>query len=567
MERNDTEREIAAFALEQSAQSARLAFVVVLIIGLIAARGLPLMAAGGWCALALATLVARNRVLARAQARVAKPGGPEQARRALDWTTLLLAAVLGSLPALALPLLTTEVRLLLTLFFCCWVAAGMSSLGVAPRLYAGYLGIILGGLALGWLRSGDMRNALTVTGGLVMYWLVLQVFSRNFCRRISEGIAIRAQNAELVRQLFVANEAKTRFIMAASHDLRQPLHAISLLGGVLARANDPRDIANAREALNAALAGLNGLFSSILDLSRIESGTVRPEFRTVAVDQLIARLDIEYRELCIDKNRRWECHAERAQARTDPVLLERILRNLLDNALKHGGQGAVRLSVAGGAEVAIVVSDTGPGIPAQERQHVFEEFYRGTGGAGTGGLGLGLSIVKRLADLLGARLEIAFTDPDAGTGARISLVLPGAATASAGTEPLPGAAAVADVAGMKILAVDDDPAVLDATRALLAQWGCPADTARGPDEVAAAVARLGHPDVALVDFRLGPGVSGLDAIAATRAAHPGMGVVVVTGESDAAVLAQLEESGFPVLKKPVDPEELRLTLALFKSVA
>lgn len=567
MEHSDTEKELAAFALEQAANAARLAFVVIIIIGLIAARGLAPLAVAGWCALALATLVMRNRVLAKALAGIARVRGSARAREALNWTTLAMAAVLASLPALAMQALSTELRLLLTLFFCCWVAAGMSSLGVTPRLYAGYLCIVLGGLAAGWLRSEDTRNALTVTGGLVMYFLVLQVFSRNFARRISEGIAIRAQNAELVRQLFVANEAKTRFIMAASHDLRQPLHAISLLGGVLSRANDPRDIANARDALNSALAGLNGLFSSILDLSRIESGTVRPEFRTVAVDQLIARLDIEYRELCIDKNRRWECHSERAQARTDPVLLERILRNLLDNALKHGGQGAVRLSVSGGEEVAIVVSDTGPGIPLQEQQHVFEEFYRGKGGAGTGGLGLGLSIVKRLADLLGARLEIAFTDPAAGTGARISLLLPGEAAASAGSEPVPGTADAADVAGMKILVVDDDPAVLDATRALLAQWGCAAATARDPEEVAAAVARLGHPDVALVDFRLGPRVSGLDAIAATRAAHPGMGVVVVTGESDAAVLAQLEESGFPVLKKPVDPEELRLTLALFKSVA
>ncbi|MET0311483.1 MAG: hybrid sensor histidine kinase/response regulator [Burkholderiaceae bacterium] len=569
MHRDDTEREVTAFALEQAAHSARLAYVVALIIGVIAARGLPWPVAGGWCALVIATLLLRNRVLARKGLAIAAADGAAAARHAFNWTTLAVAVALGLLPALAIPLLSTEVGLLLTLFLCCWVAAGMSSLGIAPRLYAGYLAIVLGGLVAGWLRSGDLRNALTLTGGLVMYWLVLQVFSRNFSRRIREGIAIRAQNAELVRQLFVANEAKTRFIMAASHDLRQPLHAISLLGGVLARATDARDMANAREALNAAVSGLNGLFSAILDLSRIESGTVRPEMRTVAVDQLIARLDTEYRELCIDKNRRWECQAERAQARTDPVLLERIVRNLLDNALKHGGQGAVRLSVSGGDEVTIVVSDTGPGIPLHDQEHVFEEFYRGENGsgAGSGGLGLGLSIVKRLADLLGARLDIGFSDPAAATGASIKLVLPAGSVAGADGGHVTGNTEAPDVSGMRILAVDDEPAVLEATRALLMQWGCTAYCARGPEEVAAAVAQLVHPDVALVDYRLGPKSFGLDAVAAARAAHPDMGVIVVTGESDAAVLAQLEESGFPVLKKPVDPEELRLTLAMFRSVA
>jgi signal transduction histidine kinase len=158
---------------------------------------------------------------------------------------------------------------------------------------------------------------------------------------------------ELVRQLSAANEAKTRFIMAASHDLRQPLHAISYLGGVLARARDPADVRNANEALTTAVEGLNKLFSAILDLSRIDSGTVRTHPMSFKVDGLVTQLDAEYRALCVASGRRWECQVEPATALSDPALLERVLRNLLDNAMKHGGSGLVRLAVFRASSVRV----------------------------------------------------------------------------------------------------------------------------------------------------------------------------------------------------------------------
>jgi CheY-like chemotaxis protein/anti-sigma regulatory factor (Ser/Thr protein kinase) len=399
-----------------------------------------------------------------------------------------------------------------------------------------------------------------------MYGLVLRSFSVGFSRRVQEGIAIRAENAELVRQLSMANEAKTRFIMAASHDLRQPLHAISLLGGVLSRAQTPEDARGARDALEAAVNGLNTLFSAILDLSRLESGTVRVNAVPFELDLLIARLDAEYRALCVSAGRRWECQVERAVGLSDVALVERILRNLLDNAIKHGGQGAVRLAVAVGHDIAITVSDTGPGIPLAERDRVFEEFYRVRDGAQPG-LGLGLSIVKRLAGILGCKLAITFTNEAARTGTSITLSVPAAPPMAALPRGPLREDELPDVAGLAILVMDDEPAVLDATRSLLSQWACRVGVCRGPQEADAALQALGAaPDVALIDYRLGPDLSGLDAIAGVRERHPEMGIVVVTGESDEAVRARLAESGFPVLEKPVSPEELRLTLALFRSV-
>jgi signal transduction histidine kinase len=512
-------------------------------------------------------LLARNTVLLKAVDRLGVPTGLPAARHAFTVSSLLLAIVIGSLPALAFPALDYETRLVLTVFFCCWCSAGMASVGTAPRLYSGYLLIMLGAMSIGWIRSGAPQ-AWYVVGLLLLYGLGLRAFSFGIARRITESIAIRTENEELVRQLSQANEAKTRFIMAASHDLRQPLHAISYLGGVLARARDPEDVRNANEALTTAVEGLNKLFSAILDLSRIESGAVRTNLVAFKVDALVAQLDSEYRGLCVAAGRRWECQVESATAQSDPALLERILRNLLDNALKHGGSGVVRLAVwRGDDDVVITVSDTGPGIPAHERSRVFDEFYRVNEGAGQPGLGLGLSIVRRLVDRLGCRLEVDYTDPATERGTTMTLHVPRGIepTPAPGRLPALAPAGDEDVAGLSVLVIEDDATVLHATRALLAQWRCRVATCARASELDAVLQAFGAPDVAIVDYQLEPGVNGLDVVGRARARYPAMGVVMVTAESDSRVRDQLADSGLPVLEKPVSPRELRLTLALFKA--
>lgn len=563
MEAESNERELIGFALAQAVTAARLALVGVVIIAVVAWQGVGPVGTLAWAGLVTTCLLLRNQVLIRSVRAPVQNRGAAKARRSLQISSVLLALSLGTLPMFGLPHMPTEARFVLTLFYCCWGAAGMSSLGVLPSLYAVYLGLMLAGVAVGWLSASVSEAALAICGGLLMYWLVLCMFARGFGRRVAEGIAIRAENALLVRQLSAANEAKTRFIMTASHDLRQPLHAIGLLAGVLARARSAEDLENARAALGVALEGLHRLFSAILDLSRLDSGVLRPQVSYVAVDLLIARLDVEYRALCMERGRRWECRSERAYVQTDGALLERILRNLLDNAFKHGGQGDVCLALTVGDMVTVEVSDTGPGIPSSEMERVFDEFYRGSE-SGPGGLGLGLSIVRRLAWLLNADLRIGHTDESQSTGTRVRLALPAARPEDAmglqADTPPP------DIAGLHVLVLDDETTVLEATRALLEQWGCVVATSRSRDEAHAAARSLGTPQVALTDYRLGANATGLDALEIVRRAYPDMGIVVITGESDPTVRRQLEESGLPVLEKPVDPKELRLVLGLFCSV-
>lgn len=218
-------------------------------------------------------------------------------------------------------------------------------------------------------------------------------------------------------------------------------------------------------------------------------------------------------------------------------------------------------------EVSIAVSDTGPGIPPHERARVFDEFYRVNEGAGQPGLGLGLSIVRRLVDRLGCRLEVDFTDPGTQQGTTMTLHVPRGIepTPAPGLAPASPAAGEEDVAGLAVLVIEDDPTVLHATQALLAQWKCRVAVCGRDGELETVLEDFGPPDVAIVDYQLGPGLNGLELVARVRARYPAMGVVMVTAESDSRVRDQLAESGLPVLEKPVSPRELRLTLALFKA--
>jgi CheY-like chemotaxis protein/anti-sigma regulatory factor (Ser/Thr protein kinase) len=279
-----------------------------------------------------------------------------------------------------------------------------------------------------------------------------------------------------------------------------------------------------------------------------------------SLDALVAQLDSEYRALCLAGERRWECQVESVAVRSDPVQLERLLRNLLDNALKHGGNGAIRLSVArDGDDAVVTVADTGPGIRPEDHERVFDEFYR----SGAAGLGLGLSIVRRLVDKLGARLDLGWTDPAQRRGARITVRVPAAPLGA--SMPVMQEPAI-DLTGLAVLVLDDDPSILQATETLLRSWGCRVATCADAHELDAAVRQLGEPDVAMIDYQLRDGVLGIDVIARTQREFPAMGTLIVTGESDPARIEQLKDLGF-VLPKPLSPDALHRALAGVRSAS
>ena len=375
-----------------------------------------------------------------------------------------------------------------------------------------------------------------------------------------------AQLVQALRQLRLskdtaeaANRSKSSFLAAASHDLRQPIHALGLYMAALAESRGAeRD--SIVQRMKASLAALEVMFNALLDVSRIDAGAVVPAIRPFALAGMLRRVTEEFALAADAKGLRLslrvapsppECHAL-----SDPMLVERIVRNLLANAVRYTEAGGVLLSCRlrhpGEALWRVEVWDTGPGIAASERERVFEEFYQ-VGNPErdrAGGLGLGLAIVRRLTDLLGLGIEL---NSRVGRGTRFSIDLPATdqALPSFVFEDLRDG-----LQGMAVAVVDDDPEVRDGMAVLLAQRGCRVRTGADADEVAASLHAAGIrlPSAVIADYRLRMGRTGVDAIHALRLRYGAtLPALLVSGESSSEHLLAIQASGFECLSKPVAP--------------
>jgi CheY-like chemotaxis protein/anti-sigma regulatory factor (Ser/Thr protein kinase) len=299
---------------------------------------------------------------------------------------------------------------------------------------------------------------------------------------------------------------------------------------------------------------MDSLFATILDLSKLDSGAVHPSFAEVPLRDILDSIDLHFAPEAAAKGLVLRVLRTRAVVRSDRILLERVLRNLVSNAIKYTAAGKVLVGCRRrGERLVIGVWDTGVGIAHADLERIFDEFFQAAPAARDPGQGLGLSIAQRLARLLGSQIEVASTP---GRGSSFALAMPFVAYQSTparhhdavtGTEPL--------LAGKFILVVDDDPQVCFGTEALLRQWGCHAASAASLEAVRATLEReLRFPDAIVTDYRLGEGRTGMDVIAAVRS-YTGeqTAAVIVTGEDgiDAATL------GHPTIRKPVSAAELR----------
>ena len=369
------------------------------------------------------------------------------------------------------------------------------------------------------------------------------------------------------REAEVANRAKTKFFAAASHDLRQPLHAMGLFAEAL-RQRSQHDVEAARlvNSINDSVDALEGLFTELLDITRIESGGVEVRPVDFALGDIFRRLRLHFEPAAFDKGLALRLRGGERRAHADPLLVERILRNLLANAIRYSTDGGVLVACRRrGERLLLQVWDTGPGIAADEQRRIFEEFYQVPGAAPPGadqrkGLGLGLAIVQRLAALLGEPVQLRSTP---GHGSVFSFSLPGATSPARDAErsPAPLAPGVT-LAGKSILVVEDDAAVRAGLEVLLQGWGA---HVRSLDSFAAAMdltgapdARAQPPDLLVIDYRLEGARTGVEAIAALRTAYGArLPAIVVTGSTMTDLDAEAEREGFHVMIKPVVPARLR----------
>jgi Na+/proline symporter/signal transduction histidine kinase/CheY-like chemotaxis protein len=374
---------------------------------------------------------------------------------------------------------------------------------------------------------------------------------------------LTSTNHELARakaQADEANMSKTRFLAAASHDILQPLNAARLYATSLNERPLTPDTAQLAANVDASLEAVEDILSTLLDISRLDSGAMKPALSNFRLDDVTRQLDLEFAPLARAKGIKLTFIHAAATIRSDRRLLRRLLQNLVSNAIKYTPSGKVLVGTRRrGAAVSIEVLDTGLGIPADKQATIFEEFRRLDQGARVArGLGLGLSIVDRIARLLGHPLTLT---SQAGRGSRFAVVVP-TAPAVAAERPAATPAATGDLTGLAVIVIDNEPSILTGMQALLDGWGCQAALCADPDAALKETARRGlAPDILLVDYHLNEG-TGLEAIARLRASFGNdIPAVLITADRTLALREQAAAMDVRVLNKPLKPAALRALMS------
>jgi len=399
-------------------------------------------------------------------------------------------------------------------------------------------------------------------------------FARDYNRMLTESLRNRFEKQTLADRLAVQNEdlerariaaeqanrSKTQFFAAASHDLRQPLHAVGLFAAALAGKVHDTEGAKLVSSINDSVEALEALFNELLDMSKLDSGVIKPAIVDLPLADIFDRLRREFATEADAKGVRLIIASRWFSVTSDALLLERIMRNLISNAIRYTAAGAVTVDATAINDIVrITVRDTGIGIHASDQQRIFEEFLQlgNPGRTSRKGLGLGLSIVQRLCALLGYKITLS-SEP--GKGSTFGFEIPlassvarhdGAAASSPHTH--------ADLTGKLIVVIDDESAIVDGMLALLGGWGAEVIGSTHGDDVIDAVHAAGKmPALLIVDHRLGTDESGIEvAQRIRRELDPEIPGILVTGSITPELDKVARAANLEFLLKPVMAEKLR----------
>ncbi len=370
---------------------------------------------------------------------------------------------------------------------------------------------------------------------------------------------LEKSNAEVRAALVLVEESaqtRARVLAAASHDLRQPLHALSIYSAVLAANPAPDTLREVGQSIDQIVRSLGHLLNGLLDLSRLSVGYYTPEKRAFALDKIVNDICAEFEKLAAEKNLAIVRDLAPVRVHSDPMAAARIVRNLIDNAVKYTDSGTIRIATAReGATALLSVTDTGRGIPGELHQRVFEEFYQidNPGRDRSKGVGLGLALVQRLCELIHAQVSLASV---AGEGSRFSVrfaeVLPEP------TQPIGEFehATRLPLDHKRVYVVDDESDILKSMSSLLAAWGMAAATADSPAALEALFVRDGMPDLLIVDLRLGSSEHGGQLARRMQMVHGPFPVLVMTGETSSEALREANDQNYLLLQKPIPQEAL-----------
>lgn len=402
----------------------------------------------------------------------------------------------------------------------------------------------------------------TMTAILITVLAVTSIaFAYTYQERLLEAMRLRVRVEMQRDEISRAVDSKSRFLAAASHDLRQPLHALGLLLASLRVHAGTQRGDGIQDQAESAVHTLRGLLDSLLDISRLDAGVVQVNARAFELDYFLEKLVEEHVLPAQMKGVEVSWHRTHTIVRSDPVLLSRLLRNLLDNAVKYTESGSIEVRADVGDDVVTVhVSDTGIGIDPEDHGHIFEEFaqLRNPERDRVKGLGLGLAIVTRLGDLLDCPVRL---QSEVGRGSTFSFGLRRAMASEVETG-LPSAVsrpALDQLDGRRVLIIDDDIAVLRAMDEIMTAWGCDVSTALSGEEGHERISDGREaPELIVADFSLAGGESGIDVVAELREKlELVVPAILITGDTSAERLREAEKAGLPILHKPAQPGKLR----------
>ncbi len=443
-------------------------------------------------------------------------------------------------------------------------AGSLGAYAIYPPAYYAYITPIILSLITRLIYEG---------GGYIYTVFLLLIFlgsfvamARKHCRLYTKSIEQRFENADLLNDLAEkkeeaekANAEKTKFLASASHDLRQPMHAMHLFAEGLEHELNTEQQHELLEKLQHSMSDMGGLLNALLDMSKLDAGLVQAH--TQAIDLHILLLDLED-EFSVQAEAkgiklRLNLNHEPCYVMSDMVLLNTMLRNLLSNAIKYTEHGEVLVSYKIEDKQCILkVKDTGMGIDAQHLEQVFQPFFQAHNPERDReqGLGLGLSIVARLCTLLKHECHI---DSTVGQGSTFTLILPLA------DKPAEHATQTSKVSvhqlDANILVIDDDAAILDGMRVMLEPWGCKVFTAASMADLEQALDAKPNIDLVIADYRLPNHELGTDAIQRARGllGQPELVGIIVSGDTEEKRMKQVQDAGFMMLHKPVRPAQIR----------
>lgn len=456
------------------------------------------------------------------------------------------------------------------LTFACMLAGSLASLSAMPLAYASFsIPIMLPLIVHMYMLQQPLYQWMAF--GATVYLIATFIFCLNIYRVIVRSLSLQYENTDLIADLQEqksladkANQDKSRFLASASHDLRQPLHAVSLLTDVLSEklngTEQEKDLHGIRYGLNS----LNELLDALLDISRLDADIVKTEKYSFDLCGLLKKLEPAFTIESQKKGINFSISSDRHTIHSDPLLLERVITNLLVNAFRYTSEGeiAVYYTIRDGL-LRLHISDTGIGIDQKHLDDIFKEFYQIDNGERNRqkGLGLGLAIVQRILNILDHQIEIK-SEPNKGT--EVILVLP-LSKEKNNAVPQQAQETVAlntfnMLSGVKVALIDNELDIVEAMQSLLETWGCICTTYTSTEVALSCLEHGPRPDILLVDYRMPGNYNGCTFVKRVDSFLKNIPALIITGETSEDVISEITQNNLPYLHKPVKAVQLRVLI-------